>query len=195
MKTPGKTREKIVSAAIELFAKKGFDKTTVDEIVNRAGVAKGTFYLYFKSKDDLVKEVAVDAMPIVAFPSLQDPYITVSYPTLREFLLALGREFVEFYDKNYRREIFFSLLTLRKRSKSLDLLYHESCSELLRTGARRIMVYTKVGFAQALVAFQVFLGSLLHYLHARECVGFSDEEYLNHVVDVVTSYLKLSAEI
>ncbi|WP_297437923.1 TetR/AcrR family transcriptional regulator [Thermococcus sp.] len=195
MKTPGRTRDKIVSAALELFANKGFDKTTVDEIVNRAGVAKGTFYLYFKSKDDLVKEVAVDAMPIVAFPSLQDPYITVSYPTLREFLLALGREFMEFYDRNYRREIFFSLLTLRKRSESLNLLYHESCSELLRTGARRIMVYTKVGFAQALIAFQVFLGSLLHYLHARECVGFSDEEYLNHVVDVVTSYLKLSAEI
>ncbi len=195
MKTPGKTREKIVSAALELFAGKGFDKTTVDEIVNRAGVAKGTFYLYFKSKDDLVKEVAVDAMPIVAFPSLQDPYITVSYPTLREFLLAFGKEFMEFYSKNHRREIFFSLLTLRKRSKSLNLLYHESCSELLRTGARRIMVYTKVGFAQALVAFQVFLGALLHYLHARECVGFGDEEYLNHVVDVVTSYLKLSAEI
>ncbi len=195
MKTPGRTRDKIVSAALELFANKGFDKTTVDEIVNRAGVAKGTFYLYFKSKDDLVKEVAVDAMPIVAFPSLQDPYITVSYPTLREFLLALGREFMEFYNRNYRREIFFSLLTLRKRSESLNLLYHESCSELLRTGARRIMVYTKVGFAQALIAFQVFLGSLLHYLHARECVGFSNEEYLNHVVDVVTSYLKLSAEI
>ncbi|WP_367883590.1 TetR/AcrR family transcriptional regulator [Thermococcus peptonophilus] len=41
-KSPGgKTREKIVSAAMELFAKKGFDRTTVDEIVAKAALPRG----------------------------------------------------------------------------------------------------------------------------------------------------------
>ncbi|NJE13628.1 TetR/AcrR family transcriptional regulator [Thermococcus sp. LS2] len=56
------TREKILKAARELFAEKGYDKTTVDEIVERAGVAKGTFYNYFKSKEELIKIVALQSL-------------------------------------------------------------------------------------------------------------------------------------
>ncbi|WP_297535764.1 TetR/AcrR family transcriptional regulator [Thermococcus sp.] len=194
-KSPGKTREKLVSAAMELFAKKGFDKTTVDEIVAKAGVAKGTFYLYFKSKDDLIKELAFEVMPIMAMPSLNDPYITVSFPTLESYLLQLGREFLDFYSENYRAEIFFHMLSVRERMRSIDEIYYQACSELLREGARRIIAYVKVGFEDALVAFQVFLGSLMHYLHAKECLGFSSEHYLRKVVSVVLNHLRLSASV
>ena len=194
-KSPGKTREKLVSAAMELFAKKGFDKTTVDEIVARAGVAKGTFYLYFKSKDDLIKELAFEVMPIMAMPSLNDPYITVSFPTLESYLLQLGREFLEFYMDNYRAEIFFHMLSVRERMKSIDEIYRQSCSELLREGARRITAYIKVGFEDALIAFQVFLASLMHYLHSKDCLGFSREHYLRKAVEVVLNHLRLSASV
>ncbi|GIN59546.1 TetR family transcriptional regulator [Lederbergia ruris] len=44
----------ILTAARSVLAEKGFDATKVSEIVERAGVAKGTFYLYFPSKLDLV---------------------------------------------------------------------------------------------------------------------------------------------
>jgi AcrR family transcriptional regulator len=194
-KSPGKTREKLVSAAMELFAKKGFDKTTVDEIVARAGVAKGTFYLYFKSKDDLIKELAFEVMPIMAMPSLNDPYITVSFPTLESYLLQLGKEFLDFYSEKYRAQIFFHMLSVRERMKSIDEIYHQACSELLREGARRITSYVKVGFEDALMAFQVFLASLMHYLHAKDCLGFSREPYLKKTVEVVLNHLRLSASV
>ncbi len=51
------TKEKLLTSAIKIFAKKGYWKTRVDDIVNDAGVAKGTFYLYFSSKDECFKEV------------------------------------------------------------------------------------------------------------------------------------------
>ncbi|ASJ01434.1 TetR/AcrR family transcriptional regulator [Thermococcus gorgonarius] len=194
-KSPGKTREKLVSAAMELFAKKGFDKTTVDEIVAKAGVAKGTFYLYFKSKDDLIKELAFEVMPIMAMPSLNDPYITLSYPTLESYLLQLGKEFLDFYSENYRADIFFHMLSVRRRMKSLNEIYSQSCSELLREGARRITAYVKVGFEDALIAFQMFLASLMHYLHAGDCLGFSREHYLKKVISAVIHHLKLSASV
>ena len=194
-KSPGKTREKIVSSAMELFAKKGFDKTTVDEIVAKAGVAKGTFYLYFKSKDDLIKELAFETMPIMAMPSLNDPYITVSFPTLESYLLQLGKEFLEFYSENYRAQIFFHMLSLRERMKSVNEIYSQSCSELLREGARRITAYVKVGFEDALIAFQIFMASLMHYLHAKECLGFSQEHYLKKVVGAVLNHLRLSVSV
>ena len=48
------TRQEILSAAAELFRTKGYDTTSVDDIVLAANLAKGTFYYHFQKKDDLV---------------------------------------------------------------------------------------------------------------------------------------------
>ena len=47
-------RERILKAAIKVFAKNGFYATRVSEIAKAAGVADGTIYLYFKNKDDVL---------------------------------------------------------------------------------------------------------------------------------------------
>jgi len=41
-------RQQILSVAREAFAKRGYHQTTIDDIVALAGVARGTFYLYFE---------------------------------------------------------------------------------------------------------------------------------------------------
>ncbi|MEU2026040.1 TetR/AcrR family transcriptional regulator [Streptomyces sp. NPDC016469] len=51
------TRQKLYEAAVTLIAEKGFSATTVDEIADRAGVAKGTVYYNFKSKTELFEEL------------------------------------------------------------------------------------------------------------------------------------------
>jgi AcrR family transcriptional regulator len=48
-----KTRNAILRAALELFAKKGFHRTTTKEISKRAGIAEGTLFNYFPTKEDL----------------------------------------------------------------------------------------------------------------------------------------------
>jgi AcrR family transcriptional regulator len=53
----GDTRSRIVAAAVGLFAEQGYDATSVNEVVVRAGVAKGALYHHFGSKDDLLYEV------------------------------------------------------------------------------------------------------------------------------------------
>ncbi len=52
-----KKLQKITAAAYDLFAEKGIDNTTIDNIVQKAGIAKGTFYLYFSDKGQLVEEI------------------------------------------------------------------------------------------------------------------------------------------
>lgn len=47
------TRERILDAAIEVFARKGYHGTSVDDIVQEAGSSKGSFYFYFPNKEGL----------------------------------------------------------------------------------------------------------------------------------------------
>lgn len=51
------SRDMIRACALELFMKKGVDDTSVNDIVKQAAIAKGTFYLYFNSRDDLINAV------------------------------------------------------------------------------------------------------------------------------------------
>src|SRR5881394_3984765 len=50
-------REAIVAAALEEFAARGFAATRLDDVARRAGVAKGTIYLYFRDKESLFQEL------------------------------------------------------------------------------------------------------------------------------------------
>ena len=53
-------RDRVLDAAVELFAERGYDGTSVAEVVARAGVAKGGFYHHFPSKEALLYEVYGD---------------------------------------------------------------------------------------------------------------------------------------
>jgi AcrR family transcriptional regulator len=54
-------RDAIWSAAIDLFAEKGFEETTIDDIVDAAGTSRRTFFRHFESKRDLI------AQPVVSY--------------------------------------------------------------------------------------------------------------------------------
>ena len=56
------TRRRITLAALDLFHEKGFDATTVDEITERADVAKGTFFNYFPKKESVLEALGQEWM-------------------------------------------------------------------------------------------------------------------------------------
>jgi AcrR family transcriptional regulator len=60
MTTASDARSRVLDAAVELFAQHGYDGTSVSQVINRAGVAKGGFYHHFPSKEALLYEVYGD---------------------------------------------------------------------------------------------------------------------------------------
>lgn len=54
MKDKNQKYQRILEAAIPVFAENGFQQSTISQIARAAGVADGTIYLYFKSKDDIL---------------------------------------------------------------------------------------------------------------------------------------------
>jgi len=57
MDKPDTVRDRVLRAAVELFAEQGYDRPSVQEVVERAGVTKGALYHYFTAKDDLLFEI------------------------------------------------------------------------------------------------------------------------------------------
>ena len=52
-----KTRKKLIDTTETLLKTNGFNALCVEDITKAAGVAKGTFYVYFKHKEDIVSEI------------------------------------------------------------------------------------------------------------------------------------------
>lgn len=125
------TGRRIAAAAFELFAARGYDGTTVDAIAERAGIARRTFFRYFRSKDDvifpdhdsllamvnqhLIAQTALDpieaicgAVRLVLLSYLDDPKVALqryrlarSVPALRERELAS----VQRYERTFGRYV------------------------------------------------------------------------------------------
>lgn len=82
-------RAQLVAAATEAFARQGVAATSVADIVRDAGVAQGTFYLYFTSKDDVILAV-VAGVAETMLTSLQGRLDTAEMPA-KDRLRAFGR--------------------------------------------------------------------------------------------------------
>ena len=69
--------DKILQAAIEVISEKGLDKTSISDIVKRAGVAQGTFYLYYRSKNALVPAIAENLLSL-SLEKIKEPAKTAT---------------------------------------------------------------------------------------------------------------------
>lgn len=87
------TRLKLLNAAREMFAEKGFDSTTIDDITERADVGKGTFYYHFTDKEDLIADL-VKAMMGELIENIDERCEdTVDLPTLIDDMVKIHIDF------------------------------------------------------------------------------------------------------
>ena len=54
--------QELLAAALDLFVEKGYAATRLEDVARRAGVSKGTLYLYFENKEELVQAVVRDTI-------------------------------------------------------------------------------------------------------------------------------------
>ncbi len=85
-------RERILNAAVKVFARSGFHATRVSDVAKAAGVADGTIYLYFTSKEHLLVSLFEDRVErLIAFVSAELPKLKTARARLRRIIeLQLG---------------------------------------------------------------------------------------------------------
>jgi AcrR family transcriptional regulator len=100
-----KSREKILSAALDLFANKGYDATSIDSIAKKAGISKGLIYNYFESKKSILLAIFDDAMKMGE--EIMAKQMHIKEPHLKKKAL------VELtFDMVYERPNYIKLLTV-----------------------------------------------------------------------------------
>lgn len=113
------TRKKIMDTALELFAEHGYEATTVHQITEGAGVAKGTFFNYFDCKEDVFCDIQ-SFWATTEFVKLKDKSGPI-LPHLREFLIELVR--LVPYTRQLVRALYQSTLSNEKSlSNQLQML-------------------------------------------------------------------------
>lgn len=130
-------RERVLGAAVDLFATQGYDRTSVTQVIERAGLTKGGFYHHFASKDALLYEVYGDL--ITTQLERMDAILAQRLPpaeTLRALILDLAettaasaQRALVFWRELHRLgdEQTASYRAARRR-------YHEAVRRLIRSG-------------------------------------------------------------
>jgi TetR/AcrR family transcriptional regulator len=91
----------IAQAAKEVFAERGYQRATLEEIAQRAGMSKATIYLYYRNKDDLFLHV-VEELVLMAIAATAEEATTARPPLEKLYGMVRGK--IEFYERE--REFF-----------------------------------------------------------------------------------------
>ncbi|MFD3261606.1 TetR/AcrR family transcriptional regulator [Paenibacillus lentus] len=96
---------KIIQAAVEIFAEKGYAASSTSEIAQKAGVAEGTIFRHYKTKKDLLLSIVSPMMTRLIAPFIWKDFKEVlesEYPTIEEFLYALAVNRLNFARKHLK---------------------------------------------------------------------------------------------
>lgn len=90
----------IKDVAKEIFFEKGYADSTVEEIARRAGLGKGTFYYYFKTKDDLFLSLAFPLLEKInkSLKGIEKKLINHKYQNCKEIIMAFHNHFMSVYN-------------------------------------------------------------------------------------------------
>lgn len=99
---PSDTKNRLVAAAIDIIYEIGFQKTRVSDIVKTAQVAQGTFYLYFKSKEDVFLQICHEFKTLFStlIEGSEELFSGSSYREVEKSLFGFIRDLVRLYTDN-----------------------------------------------------------------------------------------------
>ena len=123
-----------MNSALELFVEQGIGPTTVDQVTAKAQVAKGTFYLYFKSKDEIVDALVVRfADELLA--RIDEVLSSVAEDDWHSKLSSWARTCIQGYlSAVYAHDALFSGSSVSMRRAKIDNVVVKSLERLLKQG-------------------------------------------------------------
>ena len=146
---------RIVAAAWQLFYEKGYNGTTVDDIIDLSGTSKGSFYYYFNTKDELL--------------NTESMILDDNYEILKEKLLYLNYEAHSMLEEKISIDLLASLY-----STQLVAQWHRSLLDQNRTYYKLISSVIDEGQKRGEISDEVSVSDLVRYYSMCERALVSD---------------------
>lgn len=190
-KVPEERREELRSAASALFLSKGFDQTAVSDIVRKVGVAQGTFYYYFKSKEEILFAILQKELDVlmVEFSSIPE---NKSLDPLEKLQLAFFRLFQP--DPSGQGEL---NRVISDSGSSLYRLFHERWDEMRIRKFKPIITRIikegvetgqfNTGYPKEFT--EILFWGISRYIHNHH-ENFGDTEYLKKKMKALQELMK-----
>ncbi len=190
-----KTRDKILEAAIRLFAEMGFNGTTTKEIAGKAGVNEALIFRYFSTKKELYsaiiekkisEEPGVVEFPLGACRETKDDWLIFKSIGMRMF------ECVE-KDPTFIRLLHFSALEGHELSDMFFESYVQHQRKILSDYIEERIFEGAFKDVDPLLAGRAFIGMLINYIIAQELFGEKKKKKIKKE-DVVETFVEIFLE-
>jgi AcrR family transcriptional regulator len=158
------TRERLFRAAMDLFARKGFNETTVGDITETADVGKGTFFNYFPSKDHIL--LAFGEMQLAKLQAMVEEARSSGEP-MPQFLRSLGVRMTQEPMRNPAivrtlLQAYLSTTPVREGMSDLQRRVQALHTEIVRLGQERGEIRNDLPASEIAQVFrQTIFGTLL----------------------------------
>ena len=186
-------RGSILAAAERLFAEKGTEKTTMDDIAREAEYSKATLYVYFQSKEEIINAILLSGMVLLK-KKLHEAI--ESHSDWFQAYDAVCKAIVRFYDENPTAyDAATGSIPLSQDGESLqkgmsDILrvsdeIEQELADFLVRGAADGAVRSQLPPVETVLLFWSALSGMVHTAERREAyiqrtLGLTREEYLQH---------------
>lgn len=129
------TVKRIINASMELFSEKGFSSTSISDIAEKAGVAHGLFYFYFKSKYDILEEL------VKIINTDMRRYLKLNTIDINDRIEMEKVGFYKFFEwLNNNRRIYRILIEAQVHKPESYIWFYEILSKKYSEGLKRAML-------------------------------------------------------
>jgi AcrR family transcriptional regulator len=198
------TQTRILAAALEAFAERGFASTTTAEISRRAGVAEKTLFSHFKSKEALFEQTLNPATLELLMPDVKAGLFVLlqgEWDPLEDFLTALMRNRIEVFARHPAKfKLIVQELILRPERadpfrETYDCkfapLFHEIFDRLRRKGQLGAL---RPELTQRMIASTIMGYALQRFVLRPQC-NWDDEKEIRDMVSVLVHGLRSASSV
>jgi AcrR family transcriptional regulator len=169
-------RNDILMAARDEFAKRGYHQTTIDDIVAQAGVARGTFYLYFEDKravfSDLIDRFAAQLAVAIVRITTDDPTLSVASQVRENIRRIIGTCLSE---RPMTKILFTDAVGVDPTFDRKVMNFYDSMVALLTESLRDGQALGVVSDGEPRVFAYLTLGALKELLYQAVTLGLAEE--------------------
>jgi AcrR family transcriptional regulator len=176
-------KDSLIEAALQLFEEQGYHTTKVSDIVREAGVAQGTFYLYFKSKEDMFRRIAEACLDEIAVALKEDGGCNGTDE--EQYYRMIHRALEVYFDNKTILKIIYRHGVASQEIAEVSEAFYQKMMMIIKQSLKESKVYTNYSELQLEIAAYAKIGMVEMVAYQWFVVKNYGAEYIDSITQIV----------